>query len=85
MKLPSIKDLIKDNIVKISRYKSGNLFYKIFYFDRSMLDFHSAHRAFEFPVPIADVGEAELKESDKAIYFMRYINWAIRDGTFIEL
>jgi hypothetical protein len=85
MNLPSIKDLVKENTVRLNRFKSGNLFYIIYLFDQKMPDNHSAHRTWEFPVPISDVGEAEMRGGDKAIYFMRYIKKAIEDKTFIEI
>jgi hypothetical protein len=46
--------------VHFSWYRDGELWYK-------------TDDGFEFPVPISDVGNALLKDEDKAISFMRYI------------
>ena len=46
--------------VHFSWYRDGELWYK-------------TECGFEFPVPISDVGNALLKQEDKAILFMRYI------------
>lgn len=81
MNIPSIKDLVKDNNVIIQRFKSGNLFYRLIY--STGLDDEEVKYCYEFPVPIEDVGEAEMKNQDKAIYFMRYIKRAITDNTFL--
>lgn len=55
----TLKDHIKGN-VRFLRYKQGYLYYV-------------TETDIEFPVPIEDTGEAEFKDSDKGIYFMRYI------------
>lgn len=85
MNIPAIKDLIKNNVVQLNRYKSGNLFYTLYFFNKNAFDHHSAHQTYEFPVPINDVGEAEMKDEDKAIYFMRYIRKAIDNKTFVQI
>jgi hypothetical protein len=36
---------------------------------------------YEFAVPLVDIGNAVLLRDDKAIYFMRWINKAIKDET----
>jgi hypothetical protein len=46
--------------VSFEFYRKGNLWYK-------------TDCGFEFPVPIADVGDATFMKADKAILFMRYI------------
>lgn len=58
-----LKELIQDNTVKFVRFKEGNFIYSI----------KGANGDFEFPVPLNDIGGAELKSEDKAIYFLRYI------------
>lgn len=59
----NIKDLIKDNTVEFVRFKEGNFIYKI----------AKDGAFFEFPVPLSEIGNAELLAQDKAILFMRYI------------
>ena len=60
-----IKTMVKDKKVKFTRYRDGDMFYV-------------TECGFEFPVPISDVGSAELFSEDKAILFMRYINKHIK-------
>lgn len=55
----TIKDHIKGNVT-FTRFKQGHLYY-------------ITETNVEFPVPIDEAGEAEFKNSDKGIYFMRYI------------
>jgi len=53
--------MVSDNKkVKFSFYREGELFY-------------TTECGFEFPVPIADTGNASFLAEDKAILFMRYI------------
>ncbi len=86
MEIPSIKDLVKDNSVYLERFKSGNLFYRVTTKYQEHEDGTNARiYTFEFPVPVSDIGEAEMRSRDKAIYFMRYIKRAIADGTFIAV
>ena len=57
----TIKEMVSDNKkVKFSFYREGELFY-------------TTECGFEFPVPIADTGNASFLAEDKAILFMRYI------------
>ena len=56
----SIKDMVKDKIVKFVHYRDNELWY-------------ITECGFEFPVPLQDVGNATFKAQDKAILFMRYI------------
>lgn len=61
----SIKELLytDDKVartVKFVRYRAGNLWY-------------ATESGFEFPVPVADAGEATFLAEDKAPLFMRYI------------
>lgn len=55
-----ILKIVKDKKVEFSFYRAGNLYYK-------------TECGIEFPVPIADAGEATFLKEDKAILFMRYI------------
>ena len=57
----TLKEMVKDGKVKFVSYRKGNLWYSLETYD------------LEFPVPVEDVGDAEFKREDKAIYFMRYI------------
>lgn len=61
MTMHDIKEMVKDQKkVRFSFYRDGQLWY------RTECDF-------EFPVPIADLGNATLLAEDKAMLFMRYI------------
>ena len=76
----NIKDLIKDNAVHFLRYRKGYFYYKIGQWEGSenFVDY-------QFPVPLSDIGDATLNNSDKAITYMRYINAAIKDGTLVKV
>jgi hypothetical protein len=57
----NIKEMVKGNKqVAFLHYRDGDLWYR-------------HEDGFEFPVPIADVGNATMLASDKAMLFMRYI------------
>ena len=57
----TLKEMVLNNQkVVFTRYLDGNLYYK------TTCDF-------EFPVPIADIGNATFYAEDKAMLFMRYI------------
>ena len=57
----NVKEMVgKDKLVTFVRYIQGNLIY-------------STDDGFQFPVPIVDLGEAEIKNKEKAILMMRYI------------
>jgi hypothetical protein len=61
MNLPDIKDLVRDGKkVVFVRYQSGELWYR-------------CADGFEFPVPIADTGDAAFLAEDNALVFMRWI------------
>ena len=56
----SIKSMVDNNQkVRFSWYRDGERYL--------------TESGFEFPVPVSDVGTAQLKSEDKAILFMRYI------------
>ncbi len=67
--------IVKDNFVHFRRYRVGNFFYGVVY----------KGEKYEFPVPLEDIGDATLPDSDKAIMFMRYIRKAINDNTFVSI
>lgn len=71
----NITQLIKDNHVSFVEYRKGFFYYRI---KEPSDNYHI------FPVPLDDIGDATLKFTDKAIYFMRYIRKAIEEGTFIK-
>jgi hypothetical protein len=68
-----IKQLVKStNQVQFLRYFDGALWYAVVEPDLNSDDGWSAN-LFEFPVPIADIGNATFYAHDKATFFMRYI------------
>lgn len=90
----NIKDLIKDNTVAFLEYRKGYLYYTIKYQigvkckpDFSYAGSHEEpiYEYYKFPVPIVDVADATFKATDKAIYFMRYIQAAIKEGALVKL
>ena len=57
----TLKEMVASNQrVRFTRYREGELFYR-------------TDCGFEFPVPIADTGNASFLAEDKAILFMRYM------------
>lgn len=72
----NIKDIVKDNTVHLDRLRKGIAYYQV---NVDKIE------KYEFPVPLDDIGDATLLQSDKAIFYMRYIKKAIEDGTFIKL
>lgn len=71
----NITTLIKDNKVLFRRYRANYFYYGII----------SEGVLYEFPVPLEDIGDATLPNSDKAIMFMRYIRKAIADNTLVKI
>ena len=61
----NIKDMVKDKKVKFLFYANGELWY-------------TTECGFEFPVPINDVGTANMMAEDKALLFMRWIRKHIK-------
>lgn len=59
--MTTLKDLVKDKLVRFVEYRKGNLWYRV------------EGTTFVFPVPIEDVGDGIFLAQDKAILFMRYI------------
>jgi len=65
----TVKEMVSDNKkVRFTYYREGELFYV-------------TECGFEFPVPIADTGNASFLAEDKAILFMRYIRKEINKIT----
>jgi hypothetical protein len=71
-----IKEIVKDNEVRFSRYRQGIAYYSV--------RVPSEGVDYTFPVPLSDVGDATLFAKDKALIFMRYIRKAIEEKTFIR-
>ena len=67
----TIKELIQDNIAVFSFYQEGKAYYTI----------TIGNELYEFPVPIDEVGNGILLRSDKAIYFMKWIQNAVVNQT----
>ena len=72
----NIKDIVKDNTVRFVRYRQGVAYYGVNV---------PTEGAYTFPVPLEDIGDATLEMEDKAIFFMRYINRAMKEGSFRPL
>jgi hypothetical protein len=73
--MPSVKDIVKNNIATFSFYRSGNMFYNVTV--EGVL--------YSFPVSLEDIGGATLLNEFKAITLMRYIRKALAAGTFIKV
>lgn len=70
-----LKELFKNDLrVTFVRYFEGALYYEI----------RIGLVTYQFPVPIADIGEATFLATDKASVFMRYVRKGIAEGTFIK-
>lgn len=59
----NVKELVRENTVKLVRYQRGNFIYAITYNGRTM----------EFPVPLIEVRDLTLEAEDKADNFIKYI------------
>lgn len=71
------KDILgQPNKVFFNRYKKGFFYYRVT--NNKQSEF------FEFSVPIEDIGDATLLETDKAITYMRYIRKAIEENTLVK-
>ena len=73
--MKSIKEIVKDNKVEFSSYRANTFYYNI-EVDGSF---------YQFPISREDIEGATLQAMDKAIYFMRWINKAIKEKTFIKI
>ena len=71
-----IKEIVRDNTVHFTKYRQGHAYYTV--------RVPSENADYMFPVPLADIGDATLLATDKAMVFMRYIRQAIEDKTFIK-
>ena len=72
-----IKEIVKGNTVHFAKYRQGYAYYTV--------RVPSEACDYSFPVSLADIGDATLLATDKALVFMRYIRRAIDDGTFVKV
>ena len=70
--LPSIKEIVKDNVVNFSHLRAQVAYYTVAVEGKS----------YSFPVPLEDIGVGTLLAQDKAITFMRWIRKAIDANEF---
>ena len=70
-----IKHIVRENTVRFVRLRRGTAFYAV----------TTPQGMYEFPVDLADVGDATLFASDRALLFMSYIRRAMADGTFVRV
>lgn len=81
----TIKDFIqkdKENLVWFYRFKNG-----FFYYTISKIQEKRNYNPplYEFPIPVEDLGNGELKSGMRAIELMRWIRKAIEEGTMLEI
>lgn len=70
--MPTVKQLVAPgNRVSFTKYFDGQLWYRVLEPCCCATEFTST--GFEFPVPIADIGNATFLAEDKALLFMWYI------------
>ena len=72
----SLRELLQDNVVEFLYYRKGYLYYTI-------VD-QKDGQAYLFPVPIDDTGDATFNYQEKALYLMRYIRLAHKEGSFVK-
>ena len=75
MTSPEIKHVVRSNTVRFMRLRRGTAFYAV----------TTPSGTYEFPVDVADIGDATLLAEDRALLFMRYIRRAMADGTFVRI
>ena len=90
--IPTIKEIVKDNTVEFTHFTSDELHYKVQV--KTGLETKESYSGGEevyifdtytFPIPIAETKGATFNAKDKAIYFMRFINAAIKNETFRKI
>jgi len=76
-KTEKIKAMVgENNAAMFTRYFDGQLWYAVSYFDEEQYiaqGWQNGWVNFEFPVPIADIGNATFHHREKALLLMRYI------------
>lgn len=80
--LPTIKEIVKDNIVEFSHFASDELHYDVQIKSETKI---GVLNTYTFPIPISETKGATFLSQDKAIYFMRFINIALKNGTFRKI
>lgn len=69
-------DVVKNgNVVTFDSYRQGLFYYNI------IVD----NNTYQFTVPLEDIGTATLPNKDKASFYMRWIQPALKNGTFIKI
>lgn len=72
----SIKDIVKNRDAIFVYYRQYHLYYKVTIEEDDV--------SYIFPIPIADLMEASVNSTERAITLMRYIRKAIDDGSFVR-
>lgn len=70
MKVPTVKQIVRNNQACFLKYQDGKLWYYVLY---SEDDDYKKPRQFDFPIPVDDAGGGQFLSSDKAITFQRWI------------
>jgi hypothetical protein len=76
----NIKELVKDKIVRFDSFRQGYFYYNIISSANS-----PQKEAYQFTVPLDDIGTATLLAKDKAITYMRWIRKAVNNGTLMPV
>jgi len=71
----SINEILKDNKVEFSHILGNSAFYVI----------RVVGYAYVFPIDLSDIGSFELKRTDKAIAFAKFITKAIAQKKFTRV
>jgi hypothetical protein len=71
--LLTLKDLVKDTYYSFEYLRCGQAYYSNYDKDRKII----------FPIELADLGNATLKNQEKGLTLMRYIRKAMDSGTLI--
>lgn len=82
----TVGDLVRNgNTVKFHSYRQGNFYYTVQWTDETPEQSMGVPYTWQFVVPLADIGEATLLATDKAITFMRWIRKALETNTLIKI
>ena len=76
---PNLQDLVKGNTVHLDSYSNGT-----FYFHLKVAS-DDKEELYQFSVPMKELGNSSIKTNDRAIYYKRWINRAIEDGTLTRM
>lgn len=73
-----IKDFVaKDNFAFFNSFRAGVFYYHVYKVGSDI--------AYEFQVPVEDIGGATINAEEKSITMMRYIRKSIENKTFIKV